>query len=582
MATYFPFAFNDSGSLIPDTQQVDTLVLTSSSSSEDWSQNPGGVKYWMSPDTDNVYLLTKTNPKGNQPTNTPEGNIGTVGFESCARNDTAWLEMINGLPSRVGKEDFTDPLLALHHVLSLGYFENYTTRNSSTFQIMVNSEENGVTNNDQFQIKVGNGNFDYDISTNDGYTATGVTGDHTITFPSGPGVYLVFITGDFPTFKYGPSTDAEKLFAIINYGIYSANNSRQKNANESCANLVIGAGDLRWGRGIGTGELMAVWKDCSSLIFFPPLLLGGATSAAVSWQGCSSLRTFPLVDTNRISNLQQTWQDCSSLEEFPLLDTSNVTKFDKAWSGCISLESFPDIDTKEGRSFKTTWFRCERIEEFPLINTSNATNITSAWRSCSSLTSFPLIDTSKVTNIARTWANCTSLTSFPLVDTSIVTTAQQAWSNCSSLTSFPVLLTGNISNFRQAWSDCASLTSFPVLNTQNGSNFFRTWRDCESLTTFPSLNFDNGTNFQEAWRECTVLTNFPQDLFDNCTATNFRNAFLGTNLNSASIDNILISLDIAGQSNGIFTQSGGSVASTAGQTSATTLRNRGWTVALTS
>ena len=51
------------------------------------------------------------------------------------------------------------------------------------FMFSVNSAGVGTSNNDQFTIPVGAGTFLYDVSTDDGYSATGITGAHTITFP---------------------------------------------------------------------------------------------------------------------------------------------------------------------------------------------------------------------------------------------------------------------------------------------------------------------------------------------------------------------------------------------------------------
>lgn len=115
----------------------------------------------------------------------------------------------------------------------------------------------------------------------------------------------------------------------------------------------------------------------------------------------------------------------------------------------------------------------------------------------------------------------------------------------------------------------------------SGTNFANTWRRCYDLTSFPAVNFSSGTTFAGAWQECTSLATFPANMFDTVTATNFTNAFLNTNLSQTSIDNILVSIETAGTSNGTFNQSGGSAPSATGEAAIDALRARGWTVVVT-
>ena len=186
-----------------------------------------------------------------------------------------------------------------------------------------------------------------------------------------------------------------------------------------------------------------------------------------------------------------------------------------------------------------------------------------------------------VTNFIRAWRDCSSLTSFPPINTSSGISFIQAWYNCSSLTSFPLIDTSIASNFSFAWQLCSSLTSFPLLDTSSVTKFDFSWRFCSSLTSFPPINTSNGTIFQSCWQSCSSLTSFPSNLFDTNTATNYLSSFTSTNLTTQSIDDILVSLDTSGVSNGTFNQSGGQGPSTTGQNAITTLTNRGWTITTT-
>jgi len=188
-------------------------------------------------------------------------------------------------------------------------------------------------------------------------------------------------------------------------------------------------------------------------------------------------------------------------------------------------------------------------------------------------------DFSDVTSFYRYWRERSELTDFPLLDTSNGTNFFQAWYSCTSLTSFPLLDVSNGINFVQAWRSCTSLTSFPQLDVSSGTNFSFAWFGCSSLTSFPLLNVSSGTNFTQAWRDCSSLQDFPANIFDSVTATDFTQAFTSTNLSSQSIENIVVSIDTAGQSNGTLNITGGGNATTAtAQTAIDNLRGRGWTV----
>jgi hypothetical protein len=156
-----------------------------------------------------------------------------------------------------------------------------------------------------------------------------------------------------------------------------------------------------------------------------------------------------------------------------------------------------------------------------------------------------------------------------------------AWRSCTSLTSFPLINTSSCTNFKGAWLDCSSLTSFPLLDTSSGTDFNNAFALCSSLESFPLLDFSNGTDFKGSWSGCSSLTSFPDNAFDNNIATNYTNAFLNTNLTTQSIDDILVSLDTCGVSNGTFTQSGGQAPSATGEAAIDSLVGKGWTITVT-
>lgn len=117
------------------------------------------------------------------------------------------------------------------------------------FKFRVKSDNPGVSNDDQYIITTGEGSFPnvdtflYDVTTDDGYSATGLTGNHTITFPSGAGTHNVKITGDFPSMKNSHTYDDQKLMTIEALGDYGSGSTSQKEAFEGCSNLVWNATD---------------------------------------------------------------------------------------------------------------------------------------------------------------------------------------------------------------------------------------------------------------------------------------------------------------------------------------------------
>ena len=91
MATTRPFAYNPTQGLISGTTNIGTLSI--GVSDLEYNTNPGGITWWMGPDEDLGYVVAKDFPAGNYPT--PLGNIGTVIFKRCPKNDAAFIALVN-------------------------------------------------------------------------------------------------------------------------------------------------------------------------------------------------------------------------------------------------------------------------------------------------------------------------------------------------------------------------------------------------------------------------------------------------------------------------------------------------------
>jgi len=244
----------------------------------------------------------------------------------------------------------------------------------------------------------------------------------------------------------------------------------------------------------------------------------------------------------------------------PNVDTAGLVDLSYGWEGCTSIESFPPKDFNSGLNFNYTWANCSSMATISTLYLYNQLR--------------------DATEFVQTWEGCSSLTSFGAYDLSSATVFDRTWKDCSSLTSFPFIFVDSGTTFFRTWEGCTSLTSFPLLTVSSGTNFNMAWADCTSLTSFPLLNVSNGTNFTATWSSCTSLTTFPAGMFDTCTSTFFVAAWVNCALDQTSVDNILVSLDTAGQSNGTVNIDGGTSAapSATGLAAKASLQSKGWTV----
>ena len=381
------------------------------------------------------------------------------------------------------------------------------------------------------------------------------------------------LTGTFPSFNFSAATTLQEAF----YGCSSITSFTA--AGDQTQNVT---------------NFSQAWQSCSSLTSFPLINTSSGTDFNSAWFNCSSLTSFPLINTAAGTGFYQAWYGCSSLTSFPLINTAAGISFSNTWFNCSSLTSFPLINTAAGTGFNSAWYLCTSLTSFPLINTAAGIDFREAWLGCSSLTSFPLIDTAAGTNFGSTWRDCSSLTSFPLINTAAGTNFGAAWQSCFSLTSFPLIDTAAGTNFGSAWFNCTSLTSFPLIDTAAGTSFSRAWYNNDGLTAFPALDFDAAvglasdasntyTGFRETWFSCGALANFPANIFDNTTCTRYLDAFTGCALTAQSIENILVSINTAGTSNGNLSLQGGTNAGASTWTAPAiaaydALVARGWTI----
>lgn len=122
--------------------------------------------------------------------------------------------------------------------------------------------------------------------------------------------------------------------------------------------------------------------------------------------------------------------------------------------------------------------------------------------------------------------------------------------------------------------------NFSGWNTNACLNLSGIVRSNTGITSIAGLDFNSATDCSSMCQFCSSLTTVPSGIFDSTLCTNFSLAFDGCALTQTSVDNILVSLDAAGQNNGTVNITGGtsSTPSAVGLAAKANLVGKGWTV----
>ena len=121
MATTRPFAYN-TGSTIDGTVQIGNIAI--GVSDQDYSLNPGGVKWWMGPDEELGYVIANQVPTGDHPT--PVEVDSYINFwRSTDLTEQSLLDLLNVLPITDGLEPFTNATDAKTWLNNNGHWTSY-------------------------------------------------------------------------------------------------------------------------------------------------------------------------------------------------------------------------------------------------------------------------------------------------------------------------------------------------------------------------------------------------------------------------------------------------------------------------
>jgi hypothetical protein len=227
MSTTRPFAYNPTEATIGGTTNIGKLCV--GVSAQDYSINPGGIKWWMGPNEDPKYIIAKDYPPSNRPT--PVGNIGTVFFKKCAKNDQAFINLVNHI-SGTSQTTVQD---ALTWLSANGYWTSYVPGIITT-GLQLHLDAGDVSS------YTGSGTTWYDLSGNSnnvdmqnsgsiswtdggiGYFSTGSTGWfgklNGSNMPTGNSLYTMSVWVKLPT-----TWNANGLIAIGTFGVANQSNA---------------------------------------------------------------------------------------------------------------------------------------------------------------------------------------------------------------------------------------------------------------------------------------------------------------------------------------------------------------------
>ena len=112
MPTYRPYAIN-LGSAITGTTQSGNFAIGTGTPTTIWSNRPGSVTWWMSPDEDLGYLIVRQN--GTDP----------QFWRSAGLTDQAFLNLANSLSRRFGTSPFASASAAYTWLTANGFYTTF-------------------------------------------------------------------------------------------------------------------------------------------------------------------------------------------------------------------------------------------------------------------------------------------------------------------------------------------------------------------------------------------------------------------------------------------------------------------------
>ena len=118
-----PIAYNPSLFPIPGTSQIGDLAI--GITDQDYSVNPGGVKWWNGPDETIGYVIGIPIPDNSQPTPISGVTASVAFYRSEYLTNESFLNLSNYIGGENGQPPFTTASQAQNWLINNGYWSSY-------------------------------------------------------------------------------------------------------------------------------------------------------------------------------------------------------------------------------------------------------------------------------------------------------------------------------------------------------------------------------------------------------------------------------------------------------------------------
>ena len=403
----------------------------------------------------------------------------------------------------------------------------------TAFVFTVQTDNVGTSAANQFTIPTTGTGYNYDISTSDGQSINGNTGNTTITFPSA-GSYDVNIKGDFPRIYFNNTGDRLKLTDIKNWGITAW--SSFEYSFRGCNNLVISATDVPDVSAVSS--MIWAFNTCTSLSGSFDITswdLSSVIDVSYMFYGCNQL-TFIDISSLNIANsisCEGVAGGCTNLTEivFPVaFKPTNVRYLVQNTGNLVSITNIENWDTTSLALTYAMFQNSTFNQDIGAWDVSNMTTMQGTFYMASSFNQdISSWDTSSVNNMTTMFYQASSFNQ-PI----------GSW-NTSSVNNMSSMFL-NAKAFNQ---DISSWNTSSVTNMDSmfaASNYSLAGAFNQPIGSWDVSNVTNMANmFQTA-------TNFNQDLsgWNTSSVTTMRQMFLtksiattlGLSLNSWNVSNV--------------------------------------------
>lgn len=455
MPTTSPFSYN-SGTTISGTSQVGNLAV--GTTPQDYSSNPGGVKWWMGPNQDLGFVITIPYSANTHPTPVP-GVFASLGFyRSNGFDDNSFINLSEFVSRKFGNpQTFANGFDASAWLTANGYWNSYSSNTNpnqfiSTWRL--NSSPQSIT-----LPYLETGNYSGTIDWGDGQISTNSYSARTHNYTNA-GDYIITIEGvtEGWSFESNSGFNADLLIEINQWG------------------------DLN------IGNQQGQFKDCINLN------LTGVTD---------------VIDLTGVINLTNTFQGCSSLTNINRVDewdVSNVTGMSYMFASTLFNGDVTNWNVGNVTDFSSLFSSCSLFNQ-PIgnWNVSKATNISSLFSNCTAFNQ-PVgnWNVSGVTNMSGTFGG--TIYNYPL----------SGW-NTSNVTDMSSMFAGSVFSQPIGNWDVSNVTNMVYMFAFCSFNEdISTW-DVSSVTDMSFMFWYNGVFNQDLSNWCVTLIPTEPSLFASDT-----------------------------------------------------------------